>query len=255
MSWFDIYLGASRENYFIYSKIVAIPAKKYTGIKKEIKRTTNLKKNLEQKKQDHIKLKQQIVEIQKISIARSREQLNLLKQTSSERRKHQTELSRMETEKDKLNSLIISLKVRAKNLERLKLLADHLIKAKGYIPWPIEGIVTMKFGRQKHYHLNTFVYNRGIRIKPSDLSNNIVRVVAGGEIVYADNFTGLGLMVVVDHGKNYYTIYANLKEMFAEVGMEVEPFQKIGKVSNEGLYFEIGQDSIPQNPLIWLEKR
>lgn len=254
-SWVDIFLGVSEENYFMAGKLVGIPAQRYTEIKKEIKRTTNLKENLHHKKQNHIKLKEQVVEIQKISIARSREHLNLLKKTSRERQKHQTELNRMETEKDKLNTLIMSLKVRAKNLERLKLLADNLIKAKGYIPWPVQGTVTTKFGRQKHAHLDTFIYNRGIRIKPSSLSDRYIQVVAGGEIVYADNFTGLGLMVVVDHGKNYYTIYAGLKEIYVEIGQEVEPFHKIGKISNEGLYFEIGQDSIPQNPLLWLEKR
>ena len=82
-----------------------------------------------------------------------------------------------------------------------------------------------------------------------------VKAVGAGEVVYADSFDGMSRMVVIDHGKDYYTIYGKLKKIEVEAGNEIDPMKILGYVSSEGLYFELGRGAQPENPLEWLSSK
>jgi septal ring factor EnvC (AmiA/AmiB activator) len=67
-------------------------------------------------------------------------------------------------------------------------------------------------------------------------------------------------MIIVDHGKNYYTVYAHLEEAFKAKGDIVETGEVIATVGDTGsmtgtkLYFEVRHHGKPMNPLEWLKK-
>jgi len=67
-------------------------------------------------------------------------------------------------------------------------------------------------------------------------------------------------MIIIDHGKNYYTVYAHLEETFKSKGDMVEKEEVIatagdaGSLSGPGLYFEVRHHGKPIDPLEWIRK-
>ena len=67
-------------------------------------------------------------------------------------------------------------------------------------------------------------------------------------------------MIIIDHGKNYYTVYAHLEEVFKAKGDDVESGEVIATVGDTGsltgakLYFEVRHHGKPVNPLPWFKK-
>jgi septal ring factor EnvC (AmiA/AmiB activator) len=215
----------------------------------EIDRIKSLSRELKQEREKQVQLKKEVIAVQNIFIDQRKEQLQLVKDITARKHLKKEELKKLLGRQEKLQELVSSLKVQVTNLERLKMLSKDFVKAKGNLPWPLKGELSSRFGKQKHPELDTMIFNRGIKIRNGQ---DIVKVVAAGEVVFADKFTDMGNMVIVDHGGDYYTIYGALAELVVSSGQELEPFTQLGKTSGE-LYFEIGKGSSPEDPLKWLK--
>ena len=130
---------------------------------------------------------------------------------------------------------------------------------KGRLPWPHDGMIAATFGRQWHPRFHVYVERKGIEILAK--AGEPIRVVHGGTIVYADWFKGYGLLVIVDHGDQYYSLYAHAARALVRVGDRVVAGQVVGEVGDTGLtqegrlYFEIRHQGDPLNPLAWLNRR
>ncbi len=122
--------------------------------------------------------------------------------------------------------------------------------AKGSLPWPLRGQVIAAFGSKVHPRYKTKTSNLGIDIKAAPSA--LVQAVAAGRVAYADQFLGYGNLVIVDHDGGFYTLYANLTEMSAQVGKEVATGTKVGTASDY-LHFEIRKDGKSVNPIDWLQ--
>ncbi len=122
--------------------------------------------------------------------------------------------------------------------------------AKGNLPWPLRGKVIATFGSQVHPRYKTKTRNLGIDIKAEPAAP--VQAVAAGHVAYADQFIGYGNLLIVDHGGGFYTLYANLSEMTAQIGAEVAAGTRVG-AAGDFLHFEIRKDGKPVNPMGWLK--
>ena len=86
-----------------------------------------------------------------------------------------------------------------------------------------------------------------------------VYAVADGRVVYADWLKGYGMLLVIDHGRGYMSLYANNDALLKEVGDSVTPGERIATVGSSGaqnrsaLYFEMRLNGQPQNPNSWLK--
>ncbi|GEM_PF-3103054 len=236
---------------FYKAKYLDYETNRYKESEESIREKRELKNSLQEQKRKQLDRKQEVFILQGRLIQKNKKHMELLEEIEEDRKEKERELLSVKKEKEKLSSLVTSLKEKAENIERLDRLAEDFVKAKGGLPWPLKGEVVIEFGRQRHSQLDTVIYNRGIEIKPED--ERTVKSVGFGEVVYADYFSGKGNMVVIEHGKNYYTIYGNLKNVGVEVAQEVEPAQEIGELSLENLYFELGRGSQPENPIEWLK--
>jgi murein hydrolase activator len=82
--------------------------------------------------------------------------------------------------------------------------------------------------------------------------------VAAGRVVYADWLKGYGMLMVIDHGRGYMSLYANNDALIKEVGDSVTAGERIATVGSSGgqgrtaLYFEMRLNGQPQNPNGWL---
>lgn len=88
-----------------------------------------------------------------------------------------------------------------------------------------------------------------------------VRAVADGQVVYAEWMTGYGLLLIVDHGNGYMSLYANNDALLKDAGDTVKRGDAVGSVGSSGgqgrpaLYFELRRNGQPVNPNVWLQKR
>ncbi len=87
-----------------------------------------------------------------------------------------------------------------------------------------------------------------------------VAAVAYGRIAYADWLRGYGMMVIIDHGDGYMTLYGQNRSLMAAVGDWVEPGEVIalagdsGGAARPGLFFQIRRDGRPVDPVAWIER-
>jgi septal ring factor EnvC (AmiA/AmiB activator) len=84
-----------------------------------------------------------------------------------------------------------------------------------------------------------------------------VKAIHHGRVVYADWLRGSGLLVIIDHGDGYMSLYAHNQSLLREVGEWVSAGTPISTVGNSGgqeqsaLYFEIRHQGKPTNPSQW----
>jgi septal ring factor EnvC (AmiA/AmiB activator) len=85
--------------------------------------------------------------------------------------------------------------------------------------------------------------------------------VYAGHVVFTGWFKGYGNLIILDHGGDYYTLYAHVAEILVKEGDDVRQGQRIGTVGDTGslagprLYFEVRHGGKPQDPSDWLRQR
>ena len=122
---------------------------------------------------------------------------------------------------------------------------------KGKLPWPVKGRMVQRFGET----MKGGVTLEGIVIESREGED--VRAVHGGEVVFADWLRGYGLMLIVDHGDGYMTLYGYNQSLLKNVGDPVEAGEIVslagvsGGRRNAAVYFAIRKGASPVNPLSW----
>ena len=130
-------------------------------------------------------------------------------------------------------------------------------RLRGRLPWPVRGRVVSAFGEDKHPLFGTRIENSGIEIETK--AGTGIAAVAEGTVIYLSRLRGYGNLLILDHGDDYYTLYARLSEISVRPGAEVRRLQRVG-VMGEGeagsspcLHFEIRKGKQPLDPLEWLK--
>jgi septal ring factor EnvC (AmiA/AmiB activator) len=190
------------------------------------------------------------------------------------------ELTELGTAQDKRQQLLASLKARiaeeGSEIERLaaqeqdlsrliaelgSILADYPIRSeepfselKGRLTWPVSGQLMHDFGQPRAAGLK---WNGVVLSAPRGRE---VRAVYHGRIVFADWLSGMGLLVIVDHGEGFMTLYGYNETLLKATGDWVAPGDVIATVGDSGgqaqaaLYFEIRQGRTPVNPRGWITR-
>ena len=138
-----------------------------------------------------------------------------------------------------------------------KALAASFVSNKGRLPWPVEkGIVTQKFGTQRHPVVRTTtIKSNGVTL--SVPAGATARSIFEGIVLNIMQFKGSNPIVLVQHG-NYITGYKNLSKVYVKKGDRVTAKQAIGQIftnkdtGKTTLQFSLFQNTTPQNPALWL---
>jgi len=126
------------------------------------------------------------------------------------------------------------------------------------LPWPINGDVIIPYGKYSDPLYNIPVFKNGIEIRA--VNSEQPRAVAGGNVVYADWFKGYGLLLIINHGNGYHSLYGHLSEIFFKSGDIIKKGTAVGNIGESGvlnvpsLYFEIRYKGKPVDPMQWLKK-
>ena len=127
----------------------------------------------------------------------------------------------------------------------------------GALPWPARGRIANRFGKETNSRFGTAVVRNGIEISVAE--GQRVNAVHEGTVAYADEFTGYGTRVIVEHGGGAFSLYGHMGSVQVAKGDRVEAGGAIGlsgrnPTGNPSLYFELRIDARPVDPLQWLQK-
>ena len=128
-------------------------------------------------------------------------------------------------------------------------------KLKGRLPWPVTGKPSNRFGNKRN---GTALRWQGVAIPATEGSK--VEAIHSGRVVFADWLRGSGLLVIIDHGDGYMSLYAHNQSLLKETGDWVNPGDMIATVGNSGgqqraaLYFEIRHNGKPTDPRRWCKR-
>ena len=126
---------------------------------------------------------------------------------------------------------------------------------KGQLKWPLKGKVAHSFGSMRSGELRW----EGWLIRAK--AGTGVNAVHNGRVVFSNYLRGFGLLIILDHGDGYMTLYAHNQELLKDTGDWVQSSEVLARAGNTGglskpaLYFEIRKQGKPADPKSWLGKR
>ncbi len=191
------------------------------------------------------------VELTELGSAQEKRQ-QLLASLKSRIAEEGSEIQRLAAQEQDLSRLIAELG---------SILADYPIRSeepfselKGRLTWPVAGGLVHDFGQPRAGGLK---WNGVVLTAPRGRE---VRAVYHGRVVFADWLSGLGLLVIVDHGEGFMSLYGYNETLLKATGDWVAPGDVIATVGDSGgqsqasLYFEIRQGTTPVNPRRWITR-
>jgi septal ring factor EnvC (AmiA/AmiB activator) len=116
--------------------------------------------------------------------------------------------------------------------------------------------VIERYGERVHPETGLRITQYGIKIKPS--GGGDILCVADGKVVYVNNLSGWQNIIIIEHDKNYFTVYGNIDEFFVKQNEEVKSGALIGRldasITEAYLYFEIRNHRDAVDPSAWFVK-
>jgi septal ring factor EnvC (AmiA/AmiB activator) len=143
----------------------------------------------------------------------------------------------------------------AGSTDRLRTVAIPLGPFRGGLEWPVRGELLGRFGQPTGRQGGPLVRS-GTEIGAPEGTS--VRAVHAGTVSYAEGYTGLGTLVILDHGANNFSLYGYLLSLSVQRGEIVESGAEIGRVGASpagppALYFEMRIDGRSVDPVQWLK--
>ncbi|OQY04225.1 MAG: hypothetical protein B6I22_09880 [Desulfobacteraceae bacterium 4572_123] len=123
---------------------------------------------------------------------------------------------------------------------------------------PVKGKIISLFGSHRDKKFNVINFQSGINISAD--RGEPVHAVFGGTILHAGWLKGYGNILIINHGDNYYTLYAHAEELFKTKGDTVEQDEVIATVGDTGsmagvrLHFEVRHHGKPMDPTAWIQQ-
>ena len=176
----------------------------------------------------------------------------VLARLQAQLREKSDELGALQRDEKNLQQLVDSLRRALREVQPSTAPSKSISPLKGKLVWPVEGRIGMPFGAVQ---ADGKLRSRGVLINASAGAD--VHAIARGQVVFADWLRGFGLLLIIDHGKGYMSLYGYNRSLFKEVGDRVEAGDLIATVGDSGgrdrsgLYLELRKDGRPFDPAPW----
>jgi len=193
---------------------------------------------------------QQIYRLEELTAYRD-SRASIIQQLESYISEQDRELQNLQRNEQELTELLENLK-KQKSIVELYEDLPPFNTLRGKLPWPVEGQLTARFGAPRR---DGNLQWTGVRISAN--AGEEVRAISPGKIIFADWFRNLGLLIIIDHGGGYMSLYGHNERLMKKAGDFVLAGEEIAKVGDTGgqtetaLYFEIRQEGTPVDPALW----
>jgi septal ring factor EnvC (AmiA/AmiB activator) len=178
----------------------------------------------------------------------------LLASLEKRRQQKSSDLSQKQKDQKRLQQLITEVATLLVNSVR-KQDARPIRSLKGKLPRPTKGRIVKAFG---NYNSQARSKWQGWLIKGAE--GSAITAIHHGRIVFSDWLRGFGLLLIVDHGDGYLSLYARNQSLLKSVGDWVYQGENIATLGRSGgfkeprLYFEIRHKGKPLDPVAWLKR-
>ena len=161
-------------------------------------------------------------------------------------------LSQLRKDEQSLRKILKSLTDLLSDIPGSAVKRKSFLRMRGKLPWPSAGKIATRFGSARG---NSGKNWTGVVIGTKRGSD--VTAIARGRVAFSDWLRGYGLLLIMDHGDGYMSLYGHNESVYKDTGEWVEPGEVIASVGDSGgqnrtgLYFEIRHDGKPVNPVKW----
>lgn len=196
-----------------------------------------------------------------------RERAAELKRMEAARDQRRQAVSRLDAELARQGDQVARLEEQARVLEKLMeelraVLKDFPTRAqepfarlRGKLAWPVSGRLLADYGQPR---AGNRIKWRGVLVGTDRGAE--VRAIYHGRVAYADWLPGMGLLVILDHGDDYMSLYGHNDTLYVAAGDWVAPGDLLSSVGDSGgrnetaLYFEIRRGKRPESPHRWFAR-
>ncbi len=165
------------------------------------------------------------------------------------------ELARLREDQTRLQNLITSVRRALVDVPYEAGSNKPFPELKGKLSWPLRGPILARFGASKAGGKLSW---RGLWI--GSPAGTPVQAIARGRVVYVGWMHSYGLIVIIEHGDGYYSLYGHAQSASVSLGDTVMPGQAValagdsGGHEKPGVYLEIRKGKDPVNPQQWLQR-
>lgn len=180
------------------------------------------------------------------------ERQNIISRLAQELIESGAALEQLQQDEAQLNTLVQGIQRVLSDLDNPQQLPFR--KLKGKLPWPASGRIRASFGSSK---IGSLRWDGVIIAAPEGRK---LHAVHAGRVAYADWLRGYGLLLIIDHGEGYMSLYGHNQSLFKETGDWLETGDVIGLVGSSGaqsaagMYFGIRYQGKAVNPARWCKK-
>lgn len=246
----------------ILARLVSLGIQEIETVKVDLTDAEHLENQIEEEKQHLAYYFQELKEQESLMEFHRQLQETVLKKSYSERLarlEYYNGLKQSEKQVEKLigqfNARLEFEKIEAEQREVTKsILMGDFAKMQGKLQAPVTGKIVSEYGQFVDPQSKLKVFKKGIEIATATDKGQPVSAIAAGRVVFAGSLPNYGLVTIVDHGANYYSLCAQLGRIDRKIGDRVGPREPLGVTDAKGtpLYFEIRSHNVPVNPLKWL---
>jgi len=200
--------------------------------------------------------KAQLEKDQQQLLSTSKRRQTALKQLNASLQNDKSKLNKLLKERGELEELLKNVRGVVKKMALATPPGGQSFASqKGMLRWPLKGKVAHSFGSQRSGSLRWDGWLIGASI------GEPVAAVHDGQVIFSNYMRGFGLLIILNHGDGYMTLYAHNEELLKDTGDWVLSNETIaragdtGGLDNPALYFEIRKKGQPADPKKWLGKR
>lgn len=162
------------------------------------------------------------------------------------------EIDRLRQNERELQTLIVKLQTYVDGLTTKIPGGARFGNMRGKLRLPAKGRIIARFGQRRP--VGGLKWEGVLLAAPE---GHPIQAIFPGRVIFADWFRGFGLLLILDHGDRYMTLYSHNKTLRKELGDWVEAGDTIAEVGTSGglrqpgLYFELRHNGRPSDPLLW----
>lgn len=177
----------------------------------------------------------------------------ILVQLQRELQSKASKLSTLQQDEEHLQALVKSLQRAMRDVPQQGD-ASSIRQLKGKLLWPVAGRITRRYGAKQ---AAGELQSSGVVI--ASRAGADVRAIAAGRVAFADWLRGFGLLLIIDHGEGYMSLYGQNQSLYKGVGDWVKRDEVVaaagssGGQEQDGLYLELRKDGRPFNPTAWFK--
>ncbi len=212
-----------------------------------------LEQNIRARQQDIEKTRAEKLAVKQRMVGEKKRRNSVLTSLSKKMSNQAARVQKLKQDEKRLAKLVDELNKYLSKMDDIPRNVGKFSAQRGKLSPPVRGRIQASYGSPRQQGKLRW---DGLLIKTREGED--IKAIFHGRIAFADWLRGMGLLIIVDHGDGYMSLYAHNESLFKEVGEWVSSGEVIatagssGGQKNTGLYFEIRHNGKPVNPLKWV---